>query len=182
MFSRVFARFARSDFCAVTFSAQSEGFIWRGFCIDYTRGVVVKGARGRGKTLAFRWLFLPCFGMLGVTLGILGVSGRFGFGSCSARLWERGQEPSQTPKFPAPFPGGGGYLFSVAVALSPSSLAGACHWWAQIFRVDEPLCFWLRLPPLFPWPAALEVNGPSGLGRLAVVLRRGIGLFFPGGA
>jgi hypothetical protein len=42
-------------------------------------------------------------------------------------LRERGREPSQTPKFPAPFPREGKHLFSVIVALSLTFLGWRRH-------------------------------------------------------
>ena len=69
-----------------------------------------------------RWSFPPCPGNLRVALKSFGYQRFWGFGLSPKQLWGRGREPSQTPKFPAPFPWGGKRLSSVAVALSPALL------------------------------------------------------------
>ena len=77
---------------------------------------------GGKKLRRLRWFFPPCPPNALDCCEKPWVSVTWGSELTSKQLRERGQETSQTPKFPAPFPRGGKRLFSVPVALSPALL------------------------------------------------------------
>lgn len=109
----------------------------RGWGNSLPSNAVTFPGEGGKKLRRLRWFFPPCPQMLQVAVKSLGYQHLGGSELTSRQLRERGREPSQTPKFPAPFPRGSHRVFSVAVALSPSLLGWVL---SPASRNFHPIC------------------------------------------